>query len=183
MHLAKGYCQAHYARKRRGRTSCTDEPIRKNNPKGEGMRWLIEHRNWDSDECLIWPFGKNGNGRGTLTIGKLRGAHVHMCVMVHGARPSSKHEVAHSCGNGHLACVSPRHLRWDTRKGNMEDRLKHGTLLRGEKAIPSILKENDVRKIRSMLGHHTLRAIATAFCVHETTINNIKTGKTWGWLK
>lgn len=71
-------------------------------------------------------------------------------------------------------------LRWGTRKDNIEDRRKHGTLLIGEAATGSILKEAQVASIKVRLSAgESGSAIAREHGISVVTISNIKTGKRW----
>lgn len=89
----------------------------------------------DHDDCIAWPFAvRQSSGYGAHSVfaeGKSRNvdAHVHVCEMVHGPRPTRAHEAAHSCG--HKLCCNGRHLRWATRLENMADAKSHGTLRGG----------------------------------------------------
>src|SRR3569833_517171 len=98
-----------------------------NKGKGRGITWLREHVNYDGPECLIWPWTRDGQGRGAVGIdGKLLRAHRVMCELVHGPAPTQEHHAAHSCGNGHNACVHPMHLSWKTKEENAQDRVQDG---------------------------------------------------------
>ncbi|SED41874.1 HNH endonuclease [Rhizobiales bacterium GAS191] len=129
--------------------------------------------NYEGDECLIWPFGSS---RGYAEI---------ICERVHGPcpPPTSKHEwfeVAHSCGNGHLGCVNRNHLRWATRRENMQDSIKHGTRPRGSAVASAKLTEDDVRVIRSSTLPR--KQIAAQFGIHERHVDSIRRRAWWGWL-
>lgn len=98
-----------------------------NKGKGKGITWLREHVTYDGSECLIWPWTRDGQGRGAVGInGKLQRAHRVMCELVHGPAPTPEHHAAHSCGNGHIACVHPKHVSWKTKEENAQDRVQHG---------------------------------------------------------
>lgn len=87
--------------------------------EGEGAAFLRTNMNYCGDDCLIWPFTRMYDGRGLVGFnGKMMNAHRLMCIFVHGDPPSKKHHAAHSCNNGHLGCVSPRHLSWNTQSEN-----------------------------------------------------------------
>lgn len=91
------------------------------------LDWLKSMVNFDGPDCLLWPWAKDGQGRGSVKYGdKLCRAHRVMCEMVHGAPPTLEHHAAHSCGNGHLACVHPKHVSWKTKEENAQDRVKDG---------------------------------------------------------
>lgn len=71
-------------------------------------------------------------------------------------------------------------LRWDTREGNLQDMVRHGTVLRGERSPGSILTNDDVREIRKLsaigAGYSEL---ADMFGVSSTTIGSVVRRKTW----
>lgn len=119
-----GLCEQHYYLKRR----YGDFNPRRKSP-GLIAAFLEQHVNHGSDECLIWPWEESRIDQGYARAsfrGQVMGAHRAMCIMAHGDPPFPKAEAAHSCGNGHMACVNPRHLRWATRAENMADVKLHG---------------------------------------------------------
>lgn len=176
---SKGLCQKHYVRLTRH-----GDPLLGRTPSGELHRFIksvvLCH---ESEECLFWPFSKGSNGRGQIFIdGKLVGVHRYVCELVNGPAPTPVHQAAHSCGKGHLGCVSKKHLRWATPKENNSDKELHGTAQRGEKNPYSKLTESDVRTIRNLLGVKSQRQIAKDFGVSQFCIHSIKSGKKWGWF-
>lgn len=137
----------------------------------------------DSEDCLAWPFGRTNAGYGTATIeGEKIYVHRVVCERANGPAPTPRHEVAHSCGNGHMGCVNPRHLHWATRAENIADKLKHGTHNRGQRHPLAQLTDDDVRSIRRLRGLKSQRAIAAIFGVSQSAVNDIQNGKRWGWL-
>jgi hypothetical protein len=111
---AKGWCKAHYMRWQRYGTPLGGEAAE----PGKLWAWLLVHRSFSGDHCLIWPFSRHQKGYPSqLTISGLnhreRATRV-MCALVHGPAPTTKHQAAHSCHNGHLGCVHPQHLHWAT---------------------------------------------------------------------
>lgn len=90
--------------------------------------WLVEHKDYQGDDCLKWPFFIDPIwGRGKVGYkGKVWWASNLMCVVAHGPTPIDKPQAMHSCGNGHLGCVNPRHLSWGTNSENAIDRRRHG---------------------------------------------------------
>lgn len=135
-----------------------------------------------SDDCLTWPFAKITAGYGTVGVeGVTRLAHRVVCERVHGPPPTPRHEAAHNCGNGHLACINPRHLRWATHKENCADTLIHGTHIRGENNYATHLTEADVREIRRLysLGNITYRELGERFGVGLEAIGAIVRVDTW----
>lgn len=84
---------------------------------------------YPGDECLFWPFARSANGYGSLHWhGREEGTHRLACMFAHGPAPEGRNYAAHSCGNGHLGCVNPRHLRWATQKENMLDKIAARTI-------------------------------------------------------
>jgi hypothetical protein len=138
---------------------------------------------FDGDECLIWPFGRNGRGYPEITWdGRVEGVHRIVCRIVRGNPSQSGMDAAHSCGNGHLGCVNPRHLSWKSRKSNFGDRRKHGTWPEGESHPSHVLTANDVRAIRGMAMSHTQEEIATQFGIGRQHVSNIIRRKAWSHI-
>src|SRR5690606_20841041 len=94
-------------------------------------------------------------------------------------RPTPRHEAAHSCGNGHLGCCNPRHLRWASHVANMADKVEHGTHQIGEKHGMARLTENDVRYIRKMRGKVSQQKVAAQFGVTFSAISCVQRRATW----
>lgn len=177
-HYANGWCGLHYQRHRRH-----GDPLGGGTGMGAARAFLetsvLTHR---ENECLIWPFSRNQKGYAEVNRdGVARFVHRIVCEAVYGPAPSPRHEVAHSCGNGHLGCVAPRHLRWATYRENRQDMIDHERSLKGRKNPSAILTENDVRAIRRMRGRNN-REIGDMFGVHPNTIGSILHRRTWSWL-
>jgi len=149
------------------------------------MEWLEGHADYIGDDCITWPFEVDRiTGRGTVGSGRYgRSAPRVMCTLAHGKPPTPKHEASHNCGKGHQGCINPRHLRWDTRQGNMDDMLAHGTRLFGSRAVNSKLTENDVLEIRRLGRTVSTKVLKERYGVTSTTINNIRARKIWAWLE
>lgn len=138
----------------------------------------------DKDECLLWPFNKTSDGYGRIGIdGKRVAVHRRVCEEVNGLPPTEKHEAAHSCGNGHLACVNPNHLSWKTRAENFADKLIHDTHNRGERNGASKLTEDQVREIKSLKGSLTKQQIADLVGTTIGNVAHIHNGDSWAWLE
>ena len=144
--------------------------------KNRTLHWLRRHKNYEGDNCLIFPFARitSGYGQYTSPTGKRKLAHRAMCRHKHGPAPSPIHQASHSCGNGHNGCVNPNHLFWKTPKENCADRVTHGTLA-------TVLTTKEVKRIKKMLlkGNKSLQQIADIFGVTKVSIFYIKSGKTW----
>lgn len=176
---ARTYCTAHYQRwKKRG------DPLVKMTLHGEVQHYynsVVLH--YDGDDCLMWPYGERASGYGGLyRNGKPRVVSRILCEDVNGPPPTPDHEAAHSCGNGHLGCVTKAHLSWKTPKENNDDRLIHGTHNRGERHGKAKLTESQVREIRSLKGIIGIHKLAVRFGVSKTAVADIHKGRNWGWL-
>lgn len=152
---------------------------------GSHVAFIAQAVTYDGDVCLFWPFGSR-NQRATTRIklddGRIVTRYVHtiVCETCYGPAPSSKHEVAHSCGKGHFGCIAPNHLRWATRVSNQADRLIHGTHNRGTRNGKCRLTPSKVQKIRA--SKKSYKNIAVDFGVDPSTISLIRSGRIWGWL-
>lgn len=140
------------------------------------MIWLREHVGYSGEDCLIWPFARNGHGYANLG-GKP--AIKIMCELAHGPAPTPKHETAHSCGKGAEGCISPVHLRWATRKENHADKKIHGTNCDGESNWRAVLTEADVVAIRSLVGRKSQSQIALQFGVSRGCVAGVIYRKNW----
>lgn len=144
--------------------------------KGATEAFLRAHVNYDGEDCLEWPYGRSNRGYGLAVVGgKQRAASRWMCILAHGEPPSDRHEAAHRCGNS--GCVNPRHLRWDTAKGNQADRLIHGTHNLGERNGKTRLTEAEVAAIRSSTETH--RTVAERYGMSYGGISKIRRGVRW----
>lgn len=175
-HVARGWCGAHYQRwKSHG------HPLGGGLSRGECTRWILEVAvPYTGDDCLTWPYCTvKGYGHLKWQGKGLRYAHNVVCELVHGPAPDPALEAAHSCGNGHLACVNPKHLRWATRAENAADRVLHGTSNHGAGNGTAKLSEHDVRHIRSLRGKASRAEIAAKYGVCKHTVGHIQTRRTW----
>lgn len=73
-------------------------------------------------------------------------------------------------------------LRWGTKRQNECDRVRHGTVLKGERHGRAKLTESEVIQIRKLKGKEQRRTVARRFRVSESTIGFIWDGVTWRHL-
>lgn len=172
----RGWCNAHYLRWRRH-----GDPLGGRTGRGKATQFLNEVvLPYDGDDCLIWPFGRGAHGYASIrdSTGRKRG-HRLVCEIANGPPPTPEHESAHSCGKGHLGCVTKRHLSWKTRQENIADKVLHGTAPRGERNHRAILTEADVREIRARQGTATQAEIGAMFGVSQSLVGMIHSRKIW----
>lgn len=188
-HHAHGYCSRHAARFR-----AHGDPLggRHDASPGEPMRWIQENSGYRGDDCLRWPFEVSRYGYGCVKFrGKRTTASRVMCEVAHGPPPEIGYDAAHSCGNGHKACMNPRHLRWASRLSNVSDAIDHGTYWRGRvKTSETLAKANGmtpvtegmVRGIRALQGHMIYKDIAAKFGVSTAVVGKIIRRERWAWV-
>lgn len=174
---ARGLCSMHY-----GRWWAHGSPhtiLRKLSKAGE-PQLFIDQLPSTGTGCIFWPYASNGEGYGQINVkGRKLLAHRIVCERTNGAPPSTNHFACHTCGNGHLGCVSPWHLEWKTPKQNSADMEAHGTRARGEDVKNSKLTVSDIRSIRSMGSELSQSKIALRFGVSQTAIGKVLRRETW----
>lgn len=173
--VARGWCDSHYRRwKRNG------SPIGGGTPPRAALDFLKYAASYQSDECLVWPFSRTACGYARIFYHGLntRASRV-VCELVHGAPPTECYEAAHSCGNGHLGCVNPKHLSWKTSAENKADQIMHGTRQALGSHWNAKLSEGDVREIIESRSCTPQAELAERFGVAVSTVSRIQTGKRW----
>lgn len=165
-----GMCVAHYLRWWRHGSPTLGRAL-----NGEADRFIQSILHTTHDTCIVWPFGGRApNGWATRAARKV-------CAAKHGPRPSKSHEATHSCGNGHLACVNPNHIRWGTHAENMREKIAHGTTFRGNHPLAK-LSVDDVREIRRLHRVMPAAELATRFSVGRGNIYAIQARRAWRWV-
>lgn len=173
-----GYCMAHYERLKK-----YGDPNGGGCLKGEPLRFLEAAIGHTGGECLTWPFARLSNGYASANIdGRTVIVSRYVTEQRRGSPPTSRHEAAHICGNGHLGCINPEHLVWKTPAENQADRVAHGTSNRGERQWNAKLTAEAVRSIRRVGGTLTQQDLADIHGVSPTAIASVLKGRSWGWL-
>lgn len=173
-----GYCSKHYQRWRRN-----GDPLAGRTPEGEPQRFYEEVvLAYEGNDCLRWPYSTI-EGYGTLqNAGHSALVSRRVCEEIYGPPPTPEHQAAHSCGKGHEGCVTKAHLSWKTRRENEEDKLIHGTLVRGERHFWAKITEAQAREILSLKGKMLQREIAERFGISRPAVGMIHRGKNWAYL-
>mgnify|MGYP000207962994 CR=1 FL=1 len=146
--------------------------------RGQARAWLTAFlaAPQQTDECLLWPFGRWTNGYGRVGD---KGVHAVVCEHSHGPRPPGM-EACHShTGNKH--CINPRHLRWGTRQENAADTIAHGTSTRGVRNPNAKLSDAQVADIRRRYASGGVRQedLAREVGVSQVQVSRIVRGKLW----
>lgn len=149
-------------------------------PRRTGAGWYLHPTKWRK-----LGLGNVG-GYPLVTLchnGKRRRVQVHVLVLEAfvGPRPPGM-DGCHNDGDTRNCNLD--NLRWDTRQGNMADQLRHGTRNRGTRQGHVKLNEEKVRYIRREVREgRSQHAVSKEMEIHVMTVNNIMSGKTWGWLE
>ena len=173
--IQKHMCAKHYGRVMKHGTT---DSLR--TPNGATAKFIDEVcLTYSQDNCLAWTYSVAHVGYGKAWYrGKRRKASRIVCVLAHGEPPTREHEAAHNCGNA--SCVNPRHLRWATPLQNSADKVKHGTMPRGEHHPSAKLTRRAVDRIKkARSGSLADRKMASEYGVSPATIHAIRTGRTW----
>jgi hypothetical protein len=165
--IARGWCRRHY-----NKWWHQGDPLAPDRHQ-KAMLFFDQAIKTETEDCIFWIFSTSGGPRAR-----------EMCAKAHGPRPSKRHGVAHSCGNGHLGCINRKHLRWATQKENLADRIGHGTANRGERHGNARLSREKVKQIRARLARVEFQSdIAKSLGIGQTTVSHIHRGSSWGWLE
>lgn len=123
--------------------------------------------------------GRCGGYGGTTWNMQHIGLHVKAYCQAHGLlRVPSGLVVRHKCDNPR--CVNPEHLELGTTQDNTQDRVDRGRNACGSNHGRAVLSEEDVRRIRTLLGQGvSQRKIAVALGVSQRTIGRIHRGELW----
>lgn len=170
-----GFCNNHYKRFVKW-----GDPLAGGMTPGTQLAWLKDNATHQGEDCLIWPFSRDRNGYGKVGFrGVGTSAHRAMCFVAHGEPESLAMHAAHTCHNGHLGCVNPRHLVWQDGFTNRSLKLRQR---RGVKSHSAVLGPIDVIGARLMMKYQTQAVVAAEFGVARTTMGLIKRGEIWKHL-
>jgi hypothetical protein len=128
-HNGREFCYFHYHRDYRGTplsgpVTASAQRQRRFGKARRHLEWIIAHADSFSgvtekvEDCHIWWYRRTGNGYAKVAPleGEKGGDLVCriICYRVHGDPPSQACQAGHICDRGHLGCVNPKHLEWQT---------------------------------------------------------------------
>lgn len=119
----------------------------------------------ETDECVIWPFYKRKNGHGRWGD-ELASARV---LKMHEPKPSPMHIACHSVDCISPACVNPKHLRWDTKRGNQLDTIVE----HGGKGRIKLTSKDDERIAELVQQGHTHKDIAHWYGISDGHVTKV----------
>jgi len=127
------------------------------------------------------------NGYGELRLdGETRYAHRVAYELIYGSIPQGLF-VLHRCDNP--PCVNPDHLFLGTMRDNVQDAVKKGRHILGERVGVAKLTSEQVREIRARARYvprkhgSNLASLAQEYGVSPTEISRILRRKRWGHLQ
>lgn len=166
--FARGLCRKHYMR---WWTHGDENKVLKVMPEtGAVERFIEESISYSGTDCINWPFNRNNKGYAIVKNGLFHGTLVSrlICERINGKPPTEEHHALHSCGFGHLGCITPNHIRWGTRLDNSIDMIKHGRATRGTVSPNSKLNDEQVQEIyRRVHGGEVQTELADEFGVSQ----------------
>jgi hypothetical protein len=145
------------------------------------LKKIIQRTHEDEDGCIIWEGARVPDGYGCIRHeGIVWKVHRLVWTFINGSIPKGM-KVLHTCDKP--ACVYDKHLYLGTDQDNASDRVERNRQARGVSHACSIFTENDVRQIRLLRSQGLLvKEIASQYQVPVSTVGNICSGHTWGWL-
>lgn len=115
--------------------------------------------------------------------GKMRGRRLHRLLLEAFVGPCPDGMEARHL-NGVRDDCRLENLAWGTREENVQDRLLHGNIPRGERHWNSKLSESDVRAIKGAPPCKGLvTQLAHSFGVSAASISRIRHGRIWRWVE
>ena len=145
----------------------------------EKLAWIENAvANPPNEGCLIWPYGIKQDGYGYFALdGKQWPAHRYVLVKATGENPIDM-DACHSpiiCHN--RACCSLNHLRWDSAKGNAEDKAIDGTLSIGQERYNTDLTNEMARAI--YLDPRGPKEVSNDYPASPSVISCIQEDRSW----
>lgn len=122
-----------------------------------------------TESCWIWEGGKFGTGRPAFNFEGRVIAASRFSYFLHYRELPEKLCVCHKCDNP--LCVNPEHLFLGTHKDNVDDKVRKGRQMRGEKHYRTKLSDEIVKEIREV--HKTLKSPTKISEIYGISIDHV----------
>lgn len=150
---------------------------------GEPLAFIRAHVRHAGDDCLIWPYGRYGNGYcAIIHEGVQTFAHRVMCKLAHGEPAYEDLEASHTCDKGHDGCVNPKHLVWETHVENHQRRRGRPHTRNSEARVHNRSTLTPEQVLHVWRSDRSALDLAKECGVTRATIYAIRSGKKWAWL-
>ena len=178
-----------------GHTNCVSANHLVILPKAEPPNWdkiwarMLKKTEENEDGCFIWTASKIGKYGQSTIHGKTMSAHrASYLVKTKGVEIPTEVDglpthIRHTCGND--LCVNPDHLELGNAVHNAEDKVRHGTNIRGAQSKLAKITEETASKIKLSKfekgdpRYETKEKRAIRFGTTKCTVSSIDWGKTW----
>jgi hypothetical protein len=145
--------------------------------------WAKVDKTSSPNGCWLWTAAITRENYGVFKLnGKIYPSH-RLTLAHHLGRPLADGMYAtHQCPGGpNRACCNPAHLKEGTAADNMADMIRDGNSLRGFRNHSCKLTEDQVHEIRA--SDKGLTELGQVYGVDPMTIYEIRSGRSWTWLK
>lgn len=132
---------------------------------------------------ILRPATNANDGHMSVVLGRAAGSKgIHTLVLrAFVGPPPEGHECCHRDDDPSNNKLS--NLRWGTRSDNLHDAVRNGKKPVGERHAGSKLTTAIVKKIRPLFGRITYVELGRRYGVSDSTIRQIKDGRTWTHVK
>lgn len=149
---------------------------------GHVLVYVPDPSRWRPLKLRLMGKRKKRFGVSLQRAGKSFNRYPHLLVLEAfvGPRPPGL-EACHNDGNAFNN--HPSNLRWDTPAANKADMVRHGTRLRGEQVGSAVYTVERVREVRRLRSEGWgKRRIAKLFGMPRSSVDNMTSGRRWGWV-
>lgn len=150
--------------------------------KPDDVARLYSKYHVDADGCWIYTGSPGNNGYGQFTVDRTNlGAHV-ASYLASGGKLVGDQQVLHSCDK--KLCIKPSCLFAGTQTENIRDKVDKQRQAKGDMLSFTKLSATDVVAIRKKLTNGAYATVlAKEYNVSQSTILNVKSGRTFKWVR
>jgi hypothetical protein len=135
--------------------------------------WLKENTGFNAPECRFFPAMVDGRVERVKYNFKEQAAARAMLLMTQGLPKDKSALATHICGNGHLSCVNPAHLKWGSASDNARDAVVHNA----PSEFIAGMAEETIREIYN--AKKLVKVLAYEYNIPAKVVSGIKSGDLW----